>query len=677
MSTDPNATIAETTMSTSPETPAETHTVNPYEFEVDVDTMAARPPRQSTALKPTVSCKEQASGEKKDVNPRSAPRQSTVLDLTSLRQGTIRRKLEALDVNKDGLVSLTEVMTAVNERNEAKSSVQKLYLVVLALLFVIVCTVGATVGLTYVVVQNSINTKIDNTNPDFAMLTDKNGKPILVNSAVVSTQLPLGAFQLLPDLLYQLHQVSYHEPSDLGFTQHVSTISSVAVYPGENIFQLTCTDGITIRVEGFVNATVTRTDGSQYTVCAACSSCAYESVVQTPAVEQAMVVYYAAVPDVNAACSVLVPAGSRRRGSIVQTTCGIARCPKGQYCRSGCCTPIVKLYITPTTPGYATAAQLGSQLPAVLLTEKTKLADFARDYNEIDGSITIQVAEDFSTVQLWFISVTGDLIITDCTYTTALNFPIMDTVGGSLIIRRSTFLPNLDGFAILSSIGRGMDAISKRLGGSSLSLSLQANAALQQINGLLTVTFIGRDVVITSNKQLQNIDGLQKVTGSITNLLQIQSNPVLTSIRGLGNLTSAVTPASIVIKDNPLLTSLSGLIGITTVTDSVIISGKNLTNIDALASLKNVGSLLSIYDAPMLTKVSPGLNGITHILGKIRISTTGTLSMCSAFYNQLSAAGTPVCAAACIPCISKCTNYQPGFLLSSAKVLDNSLFCTY
>lgn len=256
----------------------------------------------------------------------------------------------SIDLNHDGEVSVSDVLAAVNDLAKAKTDVKSARSMILVLLFVIVAVVGATVGLTYVVVQNSVKTSIDSSNPRYGVFLDKStGNPILVNSQVVSTNVPLGAFHLLPELLYQLHQISVEEPTSSGLLRHVLAVTEISVHPTGPRFVMMTQSGMTVDVNGYTNATVTKPDGTTFKVCAACAECLFESVPLTDAVAQALVAYNNIVPSVVDACDAVVPSNQHRRNQQRRATS--AKCPAPQIApvagSNPLCGPCGGNYINP------------------------------------------------------------------------------------------------------------------------------------------------------------------------------------------------------------------------------------------------------------------------------------------------------------------------------------------
>lgn len=263
-----------------------------------------------------------------DDNTPRQPRTSTVIDLRAMKEGTLKRKLKTMDVNSDNQISLTEVITAVREKMATEVDLKKTRQLVVLLAIAIIIIVAATAGLTYLVVHNSISMKPDISDPSNPLLTAAgSGNPMQVFAQVSSVNVPLGAFHLLPNLLYNLNQIAFHEPSNNNPAKemlHVLYVQSILQHPSDNYFTINCNDGTVVEVRGYLNATVIRKDGTSFPMCAACSSCVFQSTPETPEVKRALDQFNIAVPDINTACTPIwissVPPHRRREiGTAVIT----------------------------------------------------------------------------------------------------------------------------------------------------------------------------------------------------------------------------------------------------------------------------------------------------------------------------------------------------------------------
>jgi hypothetical protein len=100
----------------------------------------------------------------------------------------------------------------------------------------------------------------------------------------------------------------------------------------------------------------------------------------------------------------------------------------------------------------------------------------------------------------------------------------------------------------------------------------------------------------------------------VTRQIEIQNNPMLTSLDGLSNL---AVVAGLVINNNENLTSLEGMDNLSSISGSVIFSGQNILN----------GGLISIFNNPALTSVETLSSINPQTLFLIDINGTGLTSL--------------------------------------------------
>jgi len=138
---------------------------------------------------------------------------------------------------------------------------------------------------------------------------------------------------------------------------------------------------------------------------------------------------------------------------------------------------------------------------------------------------------------------------------------------------------------------------------------------LTSLEGMESLKWVTRDLVIQFNDSLTSLAGLENVTS--VGGLGIGDNNSLTSITGLENITSVGGVLGIV--DNNSLTSLTGLDNITSVGKYLVIWDNNsLTSLSGLESLNNVGDDVRINNNDSLTSLT-GLNNLNSVDGDFKI----------------------------------------------------------
>ncbi len=141
-------------------------------------------------------------------------------------------------------------------------------------------------------------------------------------------------------------------------------------------------------------------------------------------------------------------------------------------------------------------------------------------------------------------------------------------------------------------------------------LEIQSNPLLTSLQGLSNITVVS-GLVVNANENLTSLDGLTNLsiiegnsiltgqavfTGGVISLLD---NPSLTSVEGLSSINPQVL--SRVSINNTGLTSLTGLENITNVATLQIINNDNLTSLAALQGLSGIDTTVFIFGNAILT----------------------------------------------------------------------------
>lgn len=141
-------------------------------------------------------------------------------------------------------------------------------------------------------------------------------------------------------------------------------------------------------------------------------------------------------------------------------------------------------------------------------------------------------------------------------------------------------------------------------------LEIQSNPLLTSLNGLSSLSVVS-GLIVNDNENLTSLDGLtrlksiesnQILTGQslfIGGVISLLNNPSLTSIEGLSTILPQVV--SRISVNNSGLTSLKGLENITNVGTLQIINNDNLTTLAALEGLLGIDTTVFIFNNDMLT----------------------------------------------------------------------------
>lgn len=192
-------------------------------------------------------------------------------------------------------------------------------------------------------------------------------------------------------------------------------------------------------------------------------------------------------------------------------------------------------------------------------------------------------------------SIGGALVIRDCDGITSIA-PLsgLTSLGGAITIRDNL---NLTSFSGLGNL------VNPPLTGG---VTIFNNAALTDISAINYSTINGL-LEINSNPALTSLGTLSSIT-SITGLLKIKLNSLLTDLSGLSGLTTV--GGNVEVDSNNALTSISGLSGLTSATGSLLVrTNPLLTNLTGLDNLASVGAVMEVTNNLALRNLC-GLNAL-------------------------------------------------------------------
>ncbi len=209
-----------------------------------------------------------------------------------------------------------------------------------------------------------------------------------------------------------------------------------------------------------------------------------------------------------------------------------------------------------------------------------------------------------------------------------INYPNCTVIEGHVLIAGSD-ITNLNGLNALTSIWGNL------LIGRYFEYSDTCNPVLSSLAGLGNVTSVGGDLSIDCNYVLTTLVGLESLT-SIGGTIQIRSNDSLSSLVGLDNITSM---ERLWIESNNSLTSLEGLDNLNSVAAGLIIAyNDGLTSLSGLDSVTTVGWILSIYSNNALTSLAE-LHKIDSLGGLLNIQHNDALTSLAGLDNITSVEG--------------------------------------
>jgi hypothetical protein len=207
-------------------------------------------------------------------------------------------------------------------------------------------------------------------------------------------------------------------------------------------------------------------------------------------------------------------------------------------------------------------------------------------------------------------SITGDIKIQATGLDSLKGLDSLSVLGGSLNISKNNLLTSLEGLNQLNSIGG--------------SLLIAENNELRSIHALRNLRRLASSMEIVENPSLTTLSGLDGITSPSLSLIDITNNRKLQNLQNLSPKITSVT-GDLIINGNDVLTSLRGLENITRVEGWVaIIDIKNLTSLEGLHHISGTIKGLAIISNPALEYIN-NIKNITHIEGFLEVRNNGEL----------------------------------------------------
>jgi hypothetical protein len=179
-------------------------------------------------------------------------------------------------------------------------------------------------------------------------------------------------------------------------------------------------------------------------------------------------------------------------------------------------------------------------------------------------------------------SISGNLTL----YATVTDFRqlrCLESVGGSLRITVGSGTDNLEALSRLRSVGGDVTI---------------EDTSYTSLAGLRSLSAFPFRLSIERNAKLVALTGLEGFTG--VGVLEINSNPALSNLEALSNMTGEAS--DIYITMNDALTSLTGLDGFSGITTNLNVSDNaSLRDLTGLESIESIDGGLYIRNNPMLS----------------------------------------------------------------------------
>ncbi|MCL5246914.1 YARHG domain-containing protein [Cellulophaga sp. 20_2_10] len=220
-------------------------------------------------------------------------------------------------------------------------------------------------------------------------------------------------------------------------------------------------------------------------------------------------------------------------------------------------------------------------------------------------------------------------------YITSLNgLNNLKEISGELEIHENKLLTDLTALKKLKKVGKlniaqnpiltSLEGLNSVSGSMPNGLEINKNKRLQNISQLSGITSVGEYIAITSNLSLQSLEGLHNIKTTIDCHIQIVSNNYLKDLKGLRSLSKV--DGEVQIRLNPEIEELTGLEKITEIKKFLHIKNNDkLKNLEGLSSLKSIGEDFSITGNKALKSLN-GLKKLTTIKGDLSITQNPLLS---------------------------------------------------
>lgn len=214
-------------------------------------------------------------------------------------------------------------------------------------------------------------------------------------------------------------------------------------------------------------------------------------------------------------------------------------------------------------------------------------------------------------------------------YITSLNgLNNLKEISGELEIHKNKLLTNLTALKKLKKVSKlniaqnpmltSLEGLNSVSGSIPNGLEINKNKRLQNISQLSGITSVGEYIAITSNLSLQSLEGLHNIKTTVNCHVQIVSNNYLKDLKGLRSLSKV--DGEVQIRLNPGIEELTGLEKITEIKKFLHIKNNDkLKNLEGLSSLKSIGKDFSITGNKALKSLN-GLKKLITIKGDLSIS---------------------------------------------------------
>lgn len=153
-----------------------------------------------------------------------------------------------------------------------------------------------------------------------------------------------------------------------------------------------------------------------------------------------------------------------------------------------------------------------------------------------------------------------------------------------------------------------------------LGVTIEDNTALVSLDGLVDVTHLDSDLVVTGNPALSSVT--LKRLKQIEGVVRVSNNAALTAV----DLSGATTVGKIELTNNTNLTTFAGLAATTIGGDLVIRTNPKLSTIGTMGSLTRIEGSVTIDDNDALTTIGAFTTSMQVVTGSVTIANNQALT---------------------------------------------------
>lgn len=153
-----------------------------------------------------------------------------------------------------------------------------------------------------------------------------------------------------------------------------------------------------------------------------------------------------------------------------------------------------------------------------------------------------------------------------------------------------------------------------------LGVTIEDNTALVSLDGLVDLTYLDTDLVVTGNQALSSVS--LKRLKQIDGVVRVTNNAALTQV----DLSGATTVGKIELMNNANLTTFAGLAATTIGGDLVIRTNPKLSTLGTMSSLGRIEGSLTIDDNDALTTIGAFTTSMQLVTGSVTVANNQALT---------------------------------------------------